>query len=108
MRSYHRRTKTPVDLAKAPLGSAEFFADAPASRGRQASAAAKPGIPGMLITEYKKHPAFTDLADHTKSDYQRHIDYLRPITDTALTRFDAPLVVRIRDKGCRRRQAPLR
>ena len=27
MRCYHRRTKIPVDLAKAPLGSAEFFAE---------------------------------------------------------------------------------
>jgi hypothetical protein len=39
---------------------------------------------------------FTDLAHHTKSDYQRIFDYLRPIADTALARFDAPLVVRIR------------
>ena len=100
MRCYHRRTKTPVDLAKAPLGSAEFFAEcARLAEAGKLQLPPKPGTLGMLITEYKKHPAFTDLADHTKSDYQRIFDYLRPITDTALTRFDAPLVVRIRDKA---------
>jgi Phage integrase family len=100
MRCYHRRTKTPVDLAKAPLGSAEFFAEcARLAEAGKLQLPPKPGTLGMLITEYKKHPAFTDLADHTKSDYQRIFDYLRPIADTALTRFDAPLVVRIRDKA---------
>jgi hypothetical protein len=26
-RCYHRATRTPIDLAKTPLGSAEFFAE---------------------------------------------------------------------------------
>jgi hypothetical protein len=100
MRCYHRRTKTPVDLKAAPLGSAEFFAACAhiAETGKLALPP-KPGTLGMLIVEYKNHPAFTDLADHTKADYQRIFDYLRPIADTALARFDAPLVVRIRDKA---------
>lgn len=100
MRCYHRRTKTPVDLTKAPFGSAEFFAEC--SRIAETNKLAlppKPGTLGLLIVEYKKHAAFADLAPHTRSDYQRIFDYLRPIQDTPLVRFDPPLVVRIRDKA---------
>jgi hypothetical protein len=46
-----------------------------------------------------KVPVFQDLAPRTRSDYQKIFDYLRPIADTALARFDRPLVVRIRDKA---------
>src|SRR5712692_4679267 len=78
MRCYHRRTKTPVDLTKAPLGSAEFFGEcARLAEAGKLQLPPKPGTLGMLIAEYKKHPAFTDLANHTKSDYQRIFDYLR-------------------------------
>jgi integrase len=52
-----------------------------------------------LIAAYRAHPAFTDLAPRTKSDYQAVFDYLRPIADTPLIKFDKPLVVRIRDKA---------
>jgi integrase len=100
MRCYHRSTKTSVNLKTAPLGSAEFFsACARIVEATKLVPPSKPGTLGMLILEYKKHPAFTDLADHTKSDYQRIFDYLRAIADTPLVRFDAPLVVRIRDKA---------
>src|SRR5476651_2105529 len=56
----------------------------------------------MLIESYKEHAAFTDLAPHTRRDYQRVFDYLRPIADTPLGRFDPPLVVGIRDKAALR------
>jgi hypothetical protein len=32
----------------------------------------------MRIAEYKKHPPFTDLADHIQPDCQRIFDYLGP------------------------------
>jgi integrase len=52
-----------------------------------------------LIAAYRGHAAFTDLAPRTKADYQAVFDYLKPIADTPLVRFDKPLVVRIRDKA---------
>ena len=100
MRCYHRRTKMPVDLRKAPLGSAEFFAEcARIAEAGKLALPPKPGTLGMLVAEYKSHATFTDLAEHTRNDYQRIFTYLRPIEGTPLTRFDAPLVVRIRDKA---------
>jgi len=56
----------------------------------------------MLISDYRASSAFQDLAARTRSDYQRVLDYLHPIGDTALTRFDRSLVVRIRDKAAAR------
>jgi integrase len=103
MRCYHRRTKTPVDLTKAPLGSAAFFSEcARITEISKITFPAKPGTLGMLFAQYKAHRSFTDLAVHTRSDYQRVFDYLRPIADTPLARFDPPLVVGIRDKAAER------
>src|SRR5262245_45117330 len=58
----------------------------------------KPGTLGLLMAEYRASPSFLDLAPRTQSDYQRCFDYLKPIADTSLDRFDRALVVRIRDK----------
>jgi site-specific recombinase XerC len=52
-----------------------------------------------LIARHRDHAAFQDLAPRTKADYQRCLDYLKPIADTPLNRFTPPLVVRIRDKA---------
>jgi hypothetical protein len=102
-RAYHRRTRTPVDLTKAPLGSAAFFAEcARITEISKVTTPAKAGTLGMLIEQYKANRAFTDLAPHTRRDYQRVFDYLKPIADTPLGRFDPPLVVGIRDKDAER------
>lgn len=103
MRCYHRKTKTPIDLSKAPLGSAEFVAEcARIAELSKIASTAKPGTLSMLISDYRASSSFQDLAPRTRSDYQRVFDYLRPIADTALARFDRPLVVRIRDKAAAR------
>jgi hypothetical protein len=101
LRCYHRASGIPIDLAKAPIGSAEFFAECArvaALAGAKAAIDA-PGTLGSLICDYRKSPLFHDLAPRTRADYQKVFDYLRPIADTALTSFVRPLVVRIRDKA---------
>jgi integrase len=102
-RCYHRKSGEPVDLIKAPIGTPEFFAECARITALTTSNEPKPGTLGMLISAYRAHAAFTDLAPRTKSDYQAVFDYLKPIADTALTRFDRPLVVRIRDKAATQR-----
>ena len=99
-RCYHRSSRTPVDLVANPLGSAGFFAacERIAALANKAGDA-KPGTLGLLIRRYRAHAAFLDLAPRTRADYQRVFDYLAPIADTPLRRFDPPLVVRIRDKA---------
>jgi integrase len=98
-RCYHRKTGTPIDLKKAPLGTAEFFAECARVSALTTATTPKPGTLGMLISGYRDHPAFRDLAPRTRSDYQNVFDYLKPIADTPLIKFDRPLVVRIRDKA---------
>jgi hypothetical protein len=53
----------------------------------------------MLIHAYKEHQAFTNLAERTRQDYEKVLDYLKPIDNTSLARFDPPLVARIRDRA---------
>ncbi len=98
-RCYHRKTRQSIDLAKAPLGSAGFMAECKRIMATVNATEPKPGTLGLLIAAYRGHPAFTDLAPRTKADYQAVFDYLKPIADTPLVRFDKPLVVRIRDKA---------
>src|ERR1035437_6424445 len=102
-RCYPRKGGAPIDLTKAPLGSAAFFAEcARITEISKITAPAKPGTLGMLFTQYKAHRSFTDLAPHTQRDYARAIEYLRPIGDTPLSRFNPPLLVGIRDKAAER------
>src|SRR6476660_4124091 len=96
---YHRKTGTPIDLSKAPIGSPEFFSECARISAIATATKPKPGTLGLLISAYRTHEAFTDLAPRTRSDYQKVFDYLKPIEDIALARFDKPLVVRIRDKA---------
>ena len=100
-RAYHRKTRAPVDLDKTPLGSAEFFAECAkiAALAEAKAVKEKPGTFGFLIRNYRASATFQDLAPRTQADYQGHFDYLQPIADTPLIRFDRPLVVRIRDKA---------
>jgi integrase len=55
------------------------------------------------LREYRKHAAFSELAPRTRVDYQRIFDYLKPIADTPLAKFNRPLIVRIRDKAAETR-----
>jgi len=100
-RAYHRKTRIAVDLKKFPIGSAGFIAEC----GRIVASCdkkkvpEKPGTLGLLIKKYRASAAFLDLSERTMADYQRHFNFLQPIEDTALSKIDRPLVVRIRDRA---------
>ena len=96
---YHRKTGEPIDLEKYPLGSVGFFAECARINTLLTAIAPKPGSLGLLIAAYRGDSIFADLAPRTRADYQRVFDYLKPIADTALVKFDRPLIVRIRDKA---------
>lgn len=100
-RCYHRKTGEKIDLAKAPMGSAGFFAECARITALATSTEPKPGTLGMLIESYRGHAAYLNLAPRTRSDYQAHFAYLKPIADTPLVKFDKPLIVRIRDQAAK-------
>ena len=103
VRCYHRATRERIDLEKAPLGSLAFMAEcARIAALHQPVAKAKPGTLGQLIDLYRgsgDKGAWGKLAPRTRKDYQRYFDYLKPIADTQLSRFNAPFIVKIRDKA---------
>jgi len=101
LRCYHRRTRTAVDMVKAPLGSAEFFAEcARISALAQIVDTAKPGTLGGLINAYRASVAFrADIKAVTRVGYQRVFDYLKRIEDTPLARFNSPFIVKMRDRA---------
>ena len=102
-RAYHRKTRTAVVLDKTPLGSAEFFAEC------QRIAALIEATDEKVETWHarsadlrlSRSAGLSGSRARTRADYQSHFEYLRPIADTPLARFDSnrPLVVRIRDKA---------
>jgi integrase len=99
-RCYHRKTGLPI---KSEFGSGEFFEELARPDGvAKHTAKPKAGTLGMLITEYRASAEFNGLAPRTQADYLRILDYIRPISDTPLVRFDRALVVRIRDKASAR------
>lgn len=99
-RCYHRATRTAIDLEKNPIGSAGFLAEcARIDALAKAGIAANPGTLGLLITKYRKHTAFTELAPRTRADYQKVFDYLQPISREKITRFKSPFIVKLRDKA---------
>jgi hypothetical protein len=78
-----------VDLIRFSLGSAGFIAECARIAGLlNSTTASRPGTLGALIVVYRSSPAFQGLAPRTQQDYQRCLDYLQPIADTPLTRFD--------------------
>ena len=91
LRCYHRNTGERIDLSKAPVGSAEFMAECARITALATATAPKPGTLGLLIAAYRGHEAFLDLAPRTRSDYQAVFNYMKPISDTLLIRFDKPL-----------------
>src|SRR5262245_23107229 len=88
-RCYHRKTGLAI---KAEFGSGEFFEELARLDGlARQTAKPKSGTLGMLVTEYRASSEFDGLAARTRADYHRILDYLRPIADTPLMRFDRAL-----------------
>src|SRR5260370_18552451 len=83
-RCYHRKTGTKIDLSKAPLGSAEFFAECARLVEFAKSTTPKPGTLGLLIAAYRPPTAFQDLPPRPHSDYHPVFGYLQPIAYTTL------------------------
>ena len=100
-RCYHRGTGHKIDLAKAPMGSAAFFAECERIRALvDAQKEPKAGTLGGLIAAYYQTEHFRDtLSDRTRKDYRKVADYLAPIVDTPAHRLDTPLIAAIHDKA---------
>jgi len=81
------------------LGTPEFFAEIAAAELRlKAKPAPRPGSLGLIIQAYRASHAFTGLKPITRRDYERVLEYLRPM-DTAILGELAPAdIVAIRER----------
>jgi integrase len=98
---YHRKT-----MARLPgePGTTEFMdAFAAAERG-MAEEANLPGTLGALFAAYRASPEFTGLADRTKRDYQKVLDYLKPLGPLPLLEIDRAYLYEVRDKAFKKRK----
>jgi len=100
LRCYHRASGEKIDLDKFPVDGLDFLGEC----GRIAalykpSSEAKPGSLGLLVVEYKKSPAWQILEPKSREWYEMAFEYLKPINDTPLFRFNPPLVVKIMDRA---------
>lgn len=91
--AYHRKTRTRL---RAPIGSAAFLA-AIERLDNLTPPPPKPGTLGSLIAAYRAGPEFAELAPRTRADYQKILDYLKPLDGDALIAITAAYVIEIRD-----------
>jgi len=101
-RCYHRKTRHPIDLSKAPIGSAAFFAECERIRRiAQASEADVParGTLGDLVQHYLESDRFRNLAPRTRADYRLCLCYLDAGRALAMDvrDLDTPALSRIHD-----------
>ncbi len=93
--AYHRKSGRRI---AAEFGSAEFFAELAAIEADTKGEAAKPGTLGALIVSYRTSAGFQSLQTRSKSDYQKVLEYLRPLAESPLTELTQGWVARLRDK----------
>tara|TARA_R110002110_G_C13466519_1_gene719216 strand:+ start:9314 stop:10426 length:1113 start_codon:yes stop_codon:yes gene_type:complete len=104
-RCYHRATGHKIDIEKAPVGSAEFFAECETIRAiaeAQKAKAPKAGTLGGLVQTYFETEHFQNLAETTRGDYRKCADFLEPIKGTPVHVIDTPLVSGIHDKAAKK------
>jgi len=87
----------------APFGTSEFLAELETLRAgpnaKNKTPAPKPGTLGGLIHAYRASPEFSNLADRTRQDYNKVLNYLKPLRHVAIGHFDQAYVLNIRDKA---------
>lgn len=105
---YHRATGKRIT---APPNSAAFIAEvrqldaAPITdrtakpRHETRPAPYKAGTWGALVAAYRASPEFSRLADRTKRDYGRVLDYLAALDDMPLVQISAAACLKIRDRA---------
>jgi len=89
----------------AEFGTAEFMIEVEALRAgintdeAKKSPITKNGTLGALIHAWRASPEFTGLAVRTRKDYNRIVDFLKPLTPLPISQFDQAYILKIRDKA---------
>lgn len=99
---YHRLTKARLpDDPRSP----EFLSAWQAEEAKAANPGGRrdrPGTLGGLMSAYRASPEFLRLAEKTRRDYARIMDWLASLGTQLLADIDTPAVMKIRDKAAKR------
>lgn len=99
---YHRASGKPIDPL---LAGEELAAEVARLNALHQPADAKAGTLGGLFESYKRSPRFTTLAERTRSDYRKIMDYLAGIAETPLHLVTSGYVAKLRDKTVKSKRA---
>lgn len=102
LRRYHRASGTPIDAA---LTGQDLAVEVARIDKLHSPAVEKAGSLGGLLASYKASPRFLDLAERTKADYRKIMDYLRPMEAMPLTDFGPGFVAKLRDTAFKAKRA---
>src|SRR5262245_54921377 len=95
---YHRATSTRLK-ADPSVNLEAFIAEFKAAEAAMANAVRPvPGTLGGLFARYQISPEFTELAEASRTGYQRAIDALKSQDDMSLLKIDQPWVLKVRDR----------
>ena len=100
-RVYHRASGTPID---ASLSGQEIAAEVVRLDKLHGKVSARPGTLESLLISWKASPSFTGLAERTKADYRKIMDYLEPIYGTPLTEIGGGFIAKLRDKTIKKKR----
>ena len=101
-RRYHRKSGTPIDPK---LTGVELAAEIDRLNKLHAPVKAKPGTFGGMLESYRTSPRYTSLADRTKRDYSKIMDYLKPLDARPLVEMTPVFIAKLRDKTFTKKRA---
>lgn len=101
-RRYHRKSGTPIDPN---LTGVELAAEIARLNKLHAPVKAKPGTFGGMLESYRASPRYTGLANRTKRDYAKIMDYLQPLDARPLVEMTPVFIAKLRDKTFTKKRA---
>jgi hypothetical protein len=101
-RAYHRASGTPIDPL---LKGQELAAEVARLDKLHKQADAKAGTLGALLASYRASPRFLNRKPRTKADYQKIMDYLKPLADTPLVMVTPGFIAKLRDRALKAKRA---
>ncbi|MCY0149841.1 tyrosine-type recombinase/integrase [Hoeflea sp. G2-23] len=99
--AYHRKSGRRL---QSEFGTPEFFAELAAIDAETNGQKARAGTLAALIESYRRSAGFQSLKTRTKSDYQKILEYLKPLGPSPLSELTQGWVARLRDKTFEKRK----
>ncbi len=98
-RCYFRPTGEAIDLVNFPPSSEAFDLEYNRIVNKWKKPELAPGTLGLLQRKYRSSGEFQELAQRTRKDYSKCLEFLKPLEVVPLVSITPPFVVRVRDQA---------